>query len=77
MSGNQPDGTVKDVLRMTRGYWEAKDTHDELDKEIQKKLNAGYPRNNIIFEDSLEAVLIQNGRVAMRLTWAKTARFTG
>ena len=71
MSGNQPDGTVKDVLRMTRGYWEAKDTHDELDKEIQKKLNAGYPRNNIIFEDSLEAVLIQNGRVAMRVDIGK------
>ena len=25
-SRNRPDGTVKDSLRMARGYWEAKDT---------------------------------------------------
>ena len=62
-----PDGTVKDSLRMARGYWEAKDTHDDLDAEIQNKFNLGYPRDNIIFEDSQEAVLIQNGDVAMRV----------
>ena len=62
-----PDGTVKDSLRMARGYWEAKDTHDDLDAEIQNKFNKGYPRDNIIFEDSQEAVLIQDGDVAMRV----------
>ena len=62
-----PDGTVKDSLRMARGYWEAKDTHDDLDAEIQKKFNNGYPRNNIIFEDSQTAVLFQNGNEAMRV----------
>ena len=62
-----PDGTVKDSLRMARGYWEAKDTHDDLDAEIQRKFNRGYPRDNIIFEDSREAVLVQNGDVAMRV----------
>ena len=65
--GVYPDGTVKDSLRMDRGYWEAKDTHDDLDAEIQNKFNKGYPRDNIIFEDSREAVLIQNGDVAMRV----------
>ena len=65
--GIVPDGTVNDSLRMPRGYWEAKDTHDDLDAEIQRKFNLGYPRNNIIFEDSREAVLIQNGDVAMRV----------
>ena len=62
-----PDGTVKDSLRMARGYWEAKDTHDDLDAEIQSKFNRGYPRDNIIFEDSQTAVLIQNREVAMRV----------
>ena len=62
-----PDGTVKDSLRMARGYWEAKDTHDDLDAEIQRKFNLGYPKDNIIFEDSREAVLIQNGDEAMRV----------
>ena len=41
---NIPDGTVKDALRMARGYWEAKDTHDDLDAEIQAKFNRGYPQ---------------------------------
>ncbi len=65
--GVVPDGTVKDSLRMARGYWEAKDTHDDLDAEIQNKFNLGYPTDNIIFEDSREAVLVQNGDVAMRV----------
>ena len=65
--GVYPDGTVKDSLRMARGYWEAKDTHDDLDAEIQRKFDRGYPRDNIIFEDSREAVLIQNGETAMRV----------
>ena len=66
-----PDGTVKDSLRMARGYWEAKDTHDDLDAEIQNKFNRGYPRDNIIFEDSETAVLVQNGDVARRADMRK------
>ena len=61
-----PDGTVKDSLRMARGYWEAKDSHDDLDAEIERKFGRGYPRDNIIFEDSQTAVLIQNREEAMR-----------
>ena len=69
--GVVPDGTVKDGLRMARGYWEAKDTHDDLDAEIQRKFNLGYPRDNIIFEDSETAVLVQNGDVAQRADMRK------
>ena len=61
-----PDGTVRDFLRMTRGYWEAKDSHDNLNAEIQAKFNRGYPRDNIIFEDSQTAVLFQNREETMR-----------
>ena len=46
-----PDGTVKDSIRLSRGYWEAKDLHDNLDAEIQNKLNRGYPDENILFEE--------------------------
>ena len=66
-----PDGTIKDSLRMARGYWEAKDTHDDLDDEIQRKFNRGYPRDNIIFEDSSTAVLIQNREEAMRVDMSR------
>ena len=70
-TGIRPDGTVKDSLRMARGYWEAKDTHDDLDAEIQAKFNRGYPRDNILFEDSQTAVLYQNGAVAMRVDMSR------
>ena len=66
-ASNRPDGSVKDSLRMARGYWEAKDSHDDLDAEIQAKFNRGYPTDNIIFEDSQTAVLVQNGSEAMRV----------
>jgi hypothetical protein len=36
-----PDGTVRDEFRLARGWWEAKDTTDNLAKEIEKKLKAG------------------------------------
>ncbi|MGA2137126.1 MAG: DNA helicase, partial [Bryobacteraceae bacterium] len=52
-----PDGTVRDEFRLARGWWEAKDTADRLAAEIQKKLKAGYPSRNTIFEDTRVAVL--------------------
>ena len=58
----RPDGTFKDEMNLVRGYWEAKDTADKLDAEIEKKRKAGYPLNNIIFEDNRTAVLYQNGQ---------------
>ena len=66
-----PDGTVKDTLRMARGHWEAKDSHDDLESEIQNKFNRGYPQDNIVFEDSETAVLIQNGDVALRVDMSR------
>ena len=71
VNGIRPDGTVKDSLRMARGYWEAKDVEDDLDVEIQKKFNRGYPRDNIIFEDSKTAVLVQNRNEAMRVDMSR------
>ena len=73
-AGGVPDGTVKDSLRMARGYWEAKDIHDDLDAEIQAKFNRGYPRDNILFEDSETAVLFQNREEAMRVDMSDAAQ---
>jgi type I restriction-modification system DNA methylase subunit len=58
----RPDGTFKDEMNLVRGFWEAKDTADKLDAEIEKKRKAGYPLNNIIFEDTATAVLYQHGQ---------------
>ena len=47
----------------------AKDEEDDHDAEIAKKFKKGYPRDNIIFEDSTEAVLIQNGTEISVARW--------
>ena len=58
-----PDGTVRDAYNLHRGYWEAKDTADDLTAEIKKKIARGYPLTNTIFEDTTRAVLYQNGLI--------------
>jgi predicted helicase len=61
-----PDGALLYELRVPFGYWEAKDEEHDLDAEIEKKFRKGYPQDNIIFEDSREAVLFQNKQQVMR-----------
>jgi len=61
-----PDGTILHAIRVPLGYWEAKDTADDLDAEIENKRRKGYPTDNIVFEDSRTAVLIQDGRELTR-----------
>jgi predicted helicase len=56
----RPDGTLRDRNSLPRGYWEAKDTQDDLDTEIKKKIARGYPLTNIIFEDTQTGVLFQS-----------------
>ena len=60
------DGALLYELGVPLGYWEAKDEDDNLDEEIEKKFRKGYPQDNIIFEDSREAILIQNKQQVMR-----------
>ena len=60
------DGALVHALRVPFGYWEAKDNKDDLDAEIEFKFKRGYPQDNIIFEDSTKAVLIQNRREVIR-----------
>jgi predicted helicase len=69
----RPDGTILHTLRVPLGYWEAKDTGDDLDEEIAKKTAKGYPRDNIIYEDSATAVLIQNGAETARCAMTDTS----
>ncbi|MEO9057269.1 MAG: N-6 DNA methylase [Ktedonobacteraceae bacterium] len=63
-NGKRPDGTLRDAFNLPRGYWEAKDGHDDLQIEIRKKISLGYPISNTIFEDTRRAILYQNNRVA-------------
>ena len=56
------DGALLDNFRLARGYWEAKDAADDLDAEISRKLAAGYPQDNILFQSPARIVVIQQGR---------------
>jgi len=51
-----PDGTLMYALRVPFGYWEAKDTDDDLDEEIEKKFRKGYPQNHRFV--SVESVIV-------------------
>ena len=65
------DGILRDDSSLTHGYWEAKDTQDNLEAEISKKRIAGYAFKNIIFEDSRVAVLYQKDDIAYRADLTK------
>jgi predicted helicase len=69
----RPDGAILHDIRVPLGYWEAKDTDHDLDEEIRKKLIKGYPQDNIIFENTHTAVLIQNRHEVLRCSMMDTA----
>ncbi len=56
------DGALLDEFNLWHGLWEAKDTSDDLDKEIKAKIALGYPRRNILFQSPHRAVLYQGGK---------------
>lgn len=60
--GNQiaVDGALLDKYGLNHGLWEAKDSDDDLDKEIKRKFSVGSPRQNILFWQPDRAVLYQN-----------------
>lgn len=59
------DGALIDNFRLTHGYWEAKDIHDDLPAEVERKFAAGYPSDNILFQTPQRAILWQNGRMTL------------
>jgi len=60
--GRAMDGGLCDSDRFARGYWEAKDSKDDLEVEIRQKIAAGYPLSNMLFEDTQRAVLYQGNK---------------
>ncbi len=60
-----PDGEVVDAFGLPHGYWEAKDTHDDLHVEAGKKFAAGYPSKNIVVQSPTHALLYQHGQLLL------------
>ena len=68
------DGVLFDNANIPRGYWEAKDSKDDLSLEVQKKLyQDNYPDDNIVFQAPDRAILYQNGREVLDLSLAESA----
>ena len=62
--GNQifVDATLLNGSTLLHGHWEAKDIHDDLAAEVKRKLEQGYPSDNIIFQTPQRAILWQNNQ---------------
>jgi len=54
------DGAMLDQFGVPFGYWEAKDVKDNLIEEVKKKFAAGYPKDNIIFQQPERVIIYQN-----------------
>ena len=69
----EPDGAIVDSLSqvLRYGLWEAKDTDDDLEREVAAKFKAGYPRDNIVFQEPKRAILYQNGEKLVDADLAK------
>jgi predicted helicase len=61
-SSLKADGALLDIYGLNHGLWEAKDSDDDLEKEIKAKFALGYPKENILFWQPARAVLYQNGQ---------------
>ena len=60
------DGMLTDNdFGLPRGYWEAKDLHDNLITAVKQKFDAGYPQDNILFTTQEHAILYQDGQAVM------------
>jgi predicted helicase len=58
------DGALIDQLTLSHGIWEAKDSGDDLQKEVKAKVAKGYPLTNTLFQSPERAILYQDSRIA-------------
>ena len=56
------DGAILNQSSLPIAYWEAKDMDDNLHTAVQDKRNAGYPLDNILFQNPEHGILYQNGQ---------------
>ena len=59
------DGALFDEFDRQFGFWEAKDIHDDLPAEVERKFEQGYPSDNILFQTPHRAILWQDSQQVM------------
>ena len=55
------DGVILDAYGLPFAYWEAKDMDDNLQRAVEEKRVAGYPLDNVLFQNPQRGILYQNG----------------
>ncbi len=55
------DGVILDTYGLPFAYWEAKDMDDDLQRAVEEKRHAGYPLDNIFFQNPQRGILYQSG----------------
>ena len=68
------DGVILDEFGLPFAYWEAKDIDDDLVRAVEDKRDAGYPLDNILFQNPQRIILYQNGQVALDVDITEPAR---
>ena len=58
-----PDGQLMDPFNVVYGSWEAKRDGTDLRREVERKIQAGYPTDNLLIENTRHALLLQNGEI--------------
>ena len=61
------DGAILDEYGIPFAYLEAKDLDDDLHKAVQEKREAGYPLDNIFFQNPQHGILYQNGEKVLEV----------
>ncbi len=70
----RPDGIIKNRSRFNCGYWESK-ANCVLEKEIELKINSGYPLTNTLFQDTKFAILYQDEKFVLKASTEDYAEF--
>ena len=68
------DGAILNQSSLPFAYWEAKDMHDNLHAAVQQKRNAGYPFDNILFQNPQQGILYQNGEMVFDVDFTDPTR---
>ena len=70
----RPDGEVVDAFGLPHGYWEAKDTQDDLLTEASKKFAAGYPSKNIVVQSPTQGTSLSGWAAAARCGYHRSEK---
>ncbi len=68
------DGAILNQSSLPFAYWEAKDMDDNLHAAVQQKRNAGYPFDNILFQNPQHGILYQNGEMVFDVDFTDPTR---